>query len=142
MSYQDIPHTFVLSYVYELPIGPGKRFLSHGVASKVLGGWQVGGVQRYQSGQPLAYACATGVPGYDGCIRYDRVPGQPLRTNSTFNLASSITNGNSGCTPDQRAQDFSLEEAIVISIVRHSLIPTSRFRAVQEFLMCSEIFRA
>ncbi|MDP9161749.1 MAG: TonB-dependent receptor, partial [Acidobacteriota bacterium] len=106
LSYQDIPHTFVLSYVYELPIGPGKKYLSHGVASKVLGGWQVGGVQRYQSGQPLAFGCATGVPAYDGCIRYDRVPGQPLRTNSTFDLTSSITNGNSGCTPDPARPGF------------------------------------
>ena len=51
VSYQDVPHTFVLSYVYELPVGPGKKYLSHGVASKVLGGWQVGGVQRYQTGR-------------------------------------------------------------------------------------------
>src|SRR5207249_5385071 len=37
LSYQDTPHAVVLSYLYELPAGPGKKYLSHGVGSKVLG---------------------------------------------------------------------------------------------------------
>jgi hypothetical protein len=79
LSYQDIPHTFVLSYLYELPIGPHKKFLSHGGAvGKVLGGWEVGAVHRYQSGSPVSFGCATGAPGFDGCIRFNRVQGQPL----------------------------------------------------------------
>lgn len=52
VSYQDIPQALVLSYMYELPAGPGKKYLTHGVGGKVLGGWQIGGVQRYQSGSP------------------------------------------------------------------------------------------
>lgn len=84
LSYQDIPHMFVLSYIYELPVGKGKRFLNKGgVTDKVLGGWQIGGVQRYQSGQPLSFGCNGGqffefITGYNGCIRFNRVPGQPL----------------------------------------------------------------
>ncbi|HVJ08615.1 MAG TPA: carboxypeptidase-like regulatory domain-containing protein [Acidisarcina sp.] len=79
ISNQDTPHTFVLSYLYELPVGKGKKFLSKGgIVDKVVGGWQVSGVQRYQSGQPLSFYCATGVPAFDGCIRYSRVEGQLL----------------------------------------------------------------
>ena len=64
LSYQDIPHTFVVSYVYELPVGKGKKFLDKGGAvDRALGGWQIGGVQRYQSGQPLTFSCATGSSG-------------------------------------------------------------------------------
>ena len=103
LSYQDIPHTFVVSYIYELPVGKGKKFLNKsGVVDKVLGGWQVGGVQRYQSGQPLAFGCATGVPSYDGCIRFNRVPGQPLLspTASSFDVGSVFLNGGTGCTPN------------------------------------------
>jgi len=96
LSYQDIPHTFVVSYIYELPVGKGKKFLNKGgLADKVLGGWQVGGVQRYQSGQPLSFSCNGGqfggpIPGYDGCIRLNRVPGQPLLspTASSFDPAA------------------------------------------------------
>src|SRR6266436_4569830 len=54
LSYQDVPHAFVLSYLYELPVGKGKKFLDKGgVVDKLVGGWQVGGVQRYQSGAPF-----------------------------------------------------------------------------------------
>lgn len=79
ISNQDIPQTLVLSYIYELPVGKGKRFLSRsGWTDKVFGGWSVSGVQRYQSGQPLSFCCATGIPSFAGAIRFDRVQGQPL----------------------------------------------------------------
>jgi carboxypeptidase family protein len=100
LSYQDIPHTFVVSYIYELPVGKGKRFLNKGGAvDKVLGGWQIGGVQRYQSGQPLAFGCATGIPAYDGCIRENLVPGQPLlsSTHSSFDVGQAFLHQGVGC---------------------------------------------
>jgi len=98
LSYQDTPHMLVLSYIYELPAGPGKRFVNHGgVAGKVLGGWQVGGVQRYQSGTPTVLnTYAPSPPFTDGAFRYSIVPGQPLLApnHGSFN---PIT-GNGGCT--------------------------------------------
>jgi hypothetical protein len=48
----DRTHVFQIGWVYELPVGKGKQFLNSGVASHVLGGWQVNGVM----------ACYTGVP--------------------------------------------------------------------------------
>jgi hypothetical protein len=79
ISNQDLPQNFVLSYVYELPVGKNKKFLSRGgITDKVLGGWSVSGVQRYESGQPLTFCCATGIPAFAGSIRFDQVPGQPL----------------------------------------------------------------
>jgi hypothetical protein len=100
LSYQDIPHTFVVSYVYELPVGKGKKFVDKGgIVDRALGGWQIGGVQRYQSGQPLAFGCATGIPAYDGCVRFDRVPGQPLlsSTSSSFDVGQVFLKGGTGC---------------------------------------------
>lgn len=77
ISIQDIPLVFTVAYLYELPLGKGKRFFNgSNVASLILGGWQVGGVQRYQSGEPIAFGCAQAIPGWDNCIRFDRVPGQ------------------------------------------------------------------
>ncbi len=106
VSYQDIPHTLVVSYIYELPVGKGKKFLNKaGITDKVLGGWQIGGVQRYQSGQPISFSCNGGqfggpISGYDGCIRLDRVPGQPLLspTASSFDPAGARSAANVGCT--------------------------------------------
>ena len=45
--------SFVQSYVYQLPIGPGKKLLDHGVASRVIGGWQVSGVLTLLTGTPF-----------------------------------------------------------------------------------------
>ena len=51
----DIPHNFVLSWAYELPFGPGRRFLSDasGVVHRLVEGWSINGITMYQSGQPL-----------------------------------------------------------------------------------------
>jgi hypothetical protein len=81
VSFQDVPHTFVLSYLYELPAGPGKKYFNHGIASKVLGGWQVGGVHRYQTGSPLRLSSGATSPPIqvaNGNFRYSQIPGQPL----------------------------------------------------------------
>jgi hypothetical protein len=81
LSYQDVPHAFVLSYLYELPLGKGKKFLNKGgVVDKVLGGWQVGGVQRYQSGAPFIPFSSTSQNTRFGTAntRLSRIPGVPL----------------------------------------------------------------
>jgi hypothetical protein len=49
----DRPHSFVNTTIVELPIGPGKRWLKEGLASRIIGGWQVSTVFQAQSGQPL-----------------------------------------------------------------------------------------
>lgn len=109
-SIQDIPHTFVLSYIYELPFGKGKKLLSQGGAiDKVVGGWQIGGVQRYQSGQPTIFGCQGGlIPGYDGCIRYDYIAGQSfLSPNAgSFDNGSALLNGGTGCVADASRPGF------------------------------------
>lgn len=48
----DIKHSFKVDWLYELPVGPGRAFLNGHmpVISKVLEGWQTGGVARIQSG--------------------------------------------------------------------------------------------
>lgn len=56
LSTYNIRHAIKLNWVYELPLGPGKRFLSSGnpIVKKVLEGWQVAGVGRLQSGNPIS----------------------------------------------------------------------------------------
>jgi hypothetical protein len=43
-----------LAVHYELPFGPGKPMLSHGLASRVLGGWAIGGFYTLDAGRPVA----------------------------------------------------------------------------------------
>jgi hypothetical protein len=54
-------HRLVISYVYDLPFGKGKRMLGsvHGAADKLISGWAVNGVTTLQSGFPLAFTTAT-----------------------------------------------------------------------------------
>jgi hypothetical protein len=56
LSINDYPQNLVITYSYELPFGPGKKFLSTGgVAGRIVGGWKIAGVQNYQSGPPQAF---------------------------------------------------------------------------------------
>lgn len=49
----DIRHRFVASYVYELPFGPGRSYLTTGPAAHILGGWRLSGVTNIRSGRPF-----------------------------------------------------------------------------------------
>ena len=77
LSFQDVPQNFVVSYIYELPIGKNKALLGHSkVANAVLGGFQVGGIDRYVSGSPTSFACTqTSIGASLACLRYDIAPG-------------------------------------------------------------------
>jgi hypothetical protein len=63
-----------------LPFGRNKRWLNKGITSALLGGWEVGGIQRYQSGQPSPFCCASGLPGWENAIRFDRIPGKDYKS--------------------------------------------------------------
>ncbi len=51
----DLRHRFTISYLYELPVGHGRRFLggASGITDAVLGGWQVGGITTAQTGEAV-----------------------------------------------------------------------------------------
>ena len=51
----DMRHQLKANYLYELPLGPGKHFLSTGNAfkRKAAEGWEFAGVMRVQSGTPF-----------------------------------------------------------------------------------------
>src|SRR5476651_2258830 len=57
-----------------LPVGKGKKFLAQGGAlDKIVGGWEVSGIHRYQSGQPVSFCCASGIPNFAGAERFNQV---------------------------------------------------------------------
>ena len=49
----DSRQRLAMSILYELPVGKGKRFLNHGVASSILGGWQLNSIISASSGFPV-----------------------------------------------------------------------------------------
>jgi len=54
----DRTHTFVQSYIYNLPFGKGQKFLNSGLASSIIGGWRVNGILTLMSGTPLNFSAS------------------------------------------------------------------------------------
>ena len=57
----DQKHRMVGSITYELPFGGNKPYLNHGVASKLLGGFEVDAITTYGSGAPFTPSLNSGV---------------------------------------------------------------------------------
>ncbi|HET8546730.1 MAG TPA: TonB-dependent receptor [Bryobacteraceae bacterium] len=49
----DRRHTFVQSYIWDLPFGRGRKWLSSGPAAFIIGGWQLNGILTLMSGRPF-----------------------------------------------------------------------------------------
>jgi hypothetical protein len=84
ISPDDVPHNFVFNYLIEFPFGKGKYFLNKGgFIDRLVGGWQIGGINRYRSGTPITVFIAGGrrefldLLGWGGNIRAN-VTGQPF----------------------------------------------------------------
>ncbi|PYU69085.1 MAG: hypothetical protein DMG49_14305 [Acidobacteria bacterium] len=76
----DVPHRFVVSYVYDLPIGKGRKFLasSDGTVNHIASGWAINGITTFQSGTPLVITAQPNVLSTTfgaGTIRPDVIPG-------------------------------------------------------------------
>jgi hypothetical protein len=68
----DTPHVLSAAFVYELPIGQGKKLMNQGgLANVLVGGWQASTIFKYSSGLPLYFRSGfCNVPGAfrAGCI--------------------------------------------------------------------------
>ena len=66
VSTGDMPHVFVASGVWDVPIGTGRAWQPRGVPGAVLGGWTVTGIVTLQSGMPVAVTQATNFNAFAG----------------------------------------------------------------------------
>jgi len=72
----DIPHALVVNYSYDLPFGPGKRFLNtKHWSSRAVSGWTVAGIQRYMAGQPLSILVNNTLPLFNRVLRPNVIAG-------------------------------------------------------------------
>jgi hypothetical protein len=92
----DLRHRFTISYVYELPVGRGRRFLGDmsGLGEAFFGGWQVAGITTAQSGEAVTAVMSSDLSNTGSFSpRPDQIA-NPY--NFSFNTASQGT--NFGCT--------------------------------------------
>ncbi len=76
-------HLFKVNWIYEIPLGPGHRYLAgNNVWSKVLGGWQFGGIINARSGRPLTITSGVGT--------FHR---SAISDDNTVDLATAVTRG-------------------------------------------------
>jgi hypothetical protein len=78
-------YTLKTSGTYQVPLGKGQKFLNAssgpaGVASKIAGGWQTGGILTINSGSYLAISCGGNpIGGANNCSSLMPLPGNPGR---------------------------------------------------------------
>jgi len=101
----DVPHSFVLSYVYELPVGKGKKYGSgmNGVLNAIVGGWQTTGIATFKQGFPLTITSSGNGLDYFGAGQHVDVVGNyhvahpsisEWFNTSAFKVAAPWTLGN------------------------------------------------
>lgn len=115
--YQESPdhprHVFVLNYLIELPFGKGRRFLDQGgLVDKIVGGWQLGGIHRYQSGLPLVARIEGGrrdfldLLGINGNLRPNLTGDTILTGDPQTGTAFQLVNQSAFAFPDPFAPFF------------------------------------
>lgn len=79
--------------LYALPFGPGKQWVTHGVASEIIGGWQANTSASAHSGVPLGFPDAGIDPANIG-------------NTSTFNYSRASVTGNPKVSHPTKTQAF------------------------------------
>jgi hypothetical protein len=80
LSAFDFRRRLTTSWLWELPFGKDKRWMSHGgIADLVLGGWQVGGILTLQDGFPFTVTCGPGNIQNGGGVCYPDATGVDWR---------------------------------------------------------------
>jgi hypothetical protein len=79
---------FQAFYVYQLPVGHGHKYLNHGAAGAIVGGWQLGGNLSRYSGLPFSVGTSAAL----------NAPGQSNSANQ-INPVVSIPGGHDAKTP-------------------------------------------
>jgi hypothetical protein len=81
VSGSDEPNTLKISGTYELPIGPGKKYVNNYKLGNLVGGWQLGWILDYEAGQATGVN-ENGSPFPNGFNRPDRNTSASLSTAS------------------------------------------------------------
>jgi Carboxypeptidase regulatory-like domain len=90
ISGSDEPQTLKASGTYELPIGPGKKYVNNRTLGNLAGGWQVGWILDYESGTVNGPG-ENGSPYPNGFERPDRNPSVSLSTASYSRVRDYFT---------------------------------------------------
>jgi len=76
IAVNDSPHVLSAAFVYELPVGQGKKYMDQGgLTNALLGGWQASTIFRYSSGFPIFFRVQGTSCNVPGAFRAGCIPG-------------------------------------------------------------------
>ena len=93
----DVPHRFVSSYVYNIPLGRGSKLLNGvPIVQDVVSGWEFSGITEFQVGTPLSVSQSNGTGGFTGTQRPNQIapaalPGDQRTLTQWFNTNAFVT---------------------------------------------------
>ena len=131
----DIPHRLVMSALYEVPFGRGRKFGTNApvLLDGLLGGWQINGILTVQSGAPLTISASNQAGLFNPVTRANwngqdpRLDGpreerlQRWFDTSAFSQPAAFTFGNAGATfPLLRTDNV---RNLDLSLFKHFALP-------------------
>ncbi len=121
----DRRHSFVQSYIYELPFGKGKHFLQSGPGAWILGGWQLNGILTLMSGNAINFS-STAPNNAPGNAQTPNVSGRfkvlgavndsPWFDTSVFSAPAANTFGNVGRNAASGPNFYNLDASLFRNI--------------------------
>jgi len=134
-SNQDRTHMYVQSFIYDLPVGIGKKWLSSGWTGKLLGGWMLNGALSVYSGTPMTFtysATALNAPGNSQranitgpiAVLGNIGPGVKWFDTTPFSIPAAATFGNAGRNTMSGPGFWNLDMSVI-----KKLYFTERFRS-------------
>lgn len=110
----DLRQRLSVSYLYEIPVGRGRRFMggAHGIEQAFLGGWQIGGITTAQTGEAVTAVMSNDLSN-TGSFSYR--PNQIANPyNFSFNTASQAN--DFGCSkPGHQTLDCWVNQAAFVA---------------------------
>jgi hypothetical protein len=102
----NVPQFLKVTWIYELPWGPGKPLNIGGTLGNIVGGWTLTGIHNYRSGDALQITTGGFRTDalFNGTIRPDLVPGVPIILDSDAAVQIVGTGGGQYLNPAAFAQ--------------------------------------
>jgi hypothetical protein len=121
----DIPHVFVTSAVWEIPLGANRRWHPAGILGALASDWNVSGILQLQSGMPIAVTQATNNNAFAGFgTQRPNLTGDPTLpadqqsvsrwfNTAAFTTAPAFTIGSSSRNPVRGPGYHNLDLAVI-----------------------------
>ncbi len=126
VSDTDVPQAVSISFLYDLPFGPGHRLFQRGVLARVMAGWTLTNIDQYWAGVPIVLTANNTLPLFNSALRPNVVSGVPLEMSyshfdpaldryidpAAFTVPAPFTLGSAARSYDSLRAPWNLNESV------------------------------